>query len=141
MFLDDIRAYIDLKVKAVDPTLSFFDDPFGDNDIENVLADKSYKFWFTTTAPSKTGNIYTEDMSCSIEIYGARQRDLTSNFDDVFCKAHQIKDELIAPESVKNSSAFTDILIDLIEPDPLPTDDKTVKVRLDLRIRRDLSFI
>ena len=140
-FLDDIRSYVDTKVLAVDSTLSFFDDPFGDNDIENVMADKSYKFWFINTIPSRNGSIYIEDVKASLEIYASRSRSLSTNFDTVFCKAHEIKDLLIDPLSNKNSLFFTEIFVDLIEPLPLVTDDKSVKVRLDLTIRRDLQFI
>lgn len=137
---DEIEAYVTQKVQVIDANLEFFPDIFGEEDINNHLATKKFKFYFGTTSFEKSGNERREFINSTLEIYARRVRDPNQDFKDLYCKALDIKNEIVNPQAVALLSEITDVQADLVEPLPLDTDDNTIRIVLNLIFRRDIIF-
>lgn len=138
--ISELRTYFDTQIKAVDADLEFIDDPFGDNDIDQVTSERFYKLWFGTTALTREGSFYLEEIPVTVEIYAQRDRDETASFDTVYQKAFDVKNCIVSPTDVKNQVEWTDIFAQSLEPQPLDTDDNTIKVILTFLVRREITF-
>lgn len=136
----DIRTYFDNAVKEVDPDLVFIDDPFGQQDVSDTIADKFYKLYFGAAIFSRSGNHYIEEIPATLEVYAGRRRDSTQAFDEVYQKALLIKQQVECPIDDKGSLAFTEIISVSATPEPLPNSDNTIKIILEFNVRIDLIY-
>ena len=137
---DEIETYITTQVQSVDSNLEFFPDPFGEEDINNIIANRKFKFYFTTTELLRSGTERIENINAVLEIYGKRTREQNQSFKDLYCKALDIKNAITDPLESTVNQTFSDVLATLAEPLPLDTDDNTIKIVLNLTIRRDITF-
>lgn len=137
---DEIESYIIDRVAEVDPTLQLRPDPFGEEDIASITAERYFKFWFTNTDLGREGSTYTEEVNGVLQIYAKRTRDVNQSFKDVYCKGLDIKNAIVDPMDAKEQTFMTDVFAQISEPTPLETDDNTITVTLNLLFRRDLSF-
>jgi hypothetical protein len=140
-FFSELRSYFDTQVAAVDSTLSLFDDAFGEEDINNVQASKSYKLIFGDTEPVlENGNYFTETMPATLIIYAIRTRNEIGSFDPLYQKARDIKALIMNPVNVATLTCNNAIFFDSIVPGKEETDDKTYKMTLNFTIRTDLDL-
>lgn len=136
-----ISAYIDARVKSVDSDLNRWDeDVFGDNETTENIADSYYKLWYGNTSTTRDGTIYQDEIAINVEIYSSRTNDIVPAFEDTYDKALSIRDAIIAPCDAKNNADFTDIFAGEVIPSPLDTDDNTVRITIELTVRRDNYF-
>lgn len=138
--ISDLRTYFDERIKAVDALYEFIDDPFGDDTISENYGDRSYKLWFTGLDRIKAPNNYTDTLQAAVEIYSEECRDNTGAFDTIYTKAIQISDYVVDPTCIETVASITDIQLNSIEPSPVESNDKMVKVVLLFTIRRDFKF-
>ena len=137
----EARAYIDARIKAIDPDLEpWEEDAFNDDDSFSYQADKFYKLAFGTLDSSRIGNEYREDIPFEIQITSSDHRDVISAHDDLYCKGIDIKNEIIQPQLAKVQTFATDILANNIEVFPEETGDKAMTCQITLTLRRDLKF-
>lgn len=138
--ISDLRTYFDDRIKAVDINYTFVDDPFGDDSISENFGDSYYKLWFTGLERVKAANSYVDTIQASIEIYSEECRDNTGAFDTIYNKAIEISDYIIDPACLNTVTSITDIQLNTIEPSPIESNDKMVKVVLLFTIRKDFKF-
>jgi hypothetical protein len=137
MSIANIRTYFDTAIKNVDADLVFIDDPFGDDDVSDVTADKYYKLYFGTMEFNRNGNHYQELLPATVEVFAGRRRDRTAAFDEVYEKARLIRNEVLNPVLDKNDSDFTEIFANSAIPEPLPNTDNTIKIILEFTVQID----
>lgn len=137
---DEIESYIIARVQAVDPEIEHFEDPFGLIDLTQVQTERFFKFWFTTTGFARSGNEDVEEINSVLELYAQRSRDVNQSFKDLYCKMLDVVYEITNPTNAKAQVFMTDVFATLAEPVPLETDDNTIKLVLNLTIRRDIRF-
>jgi len=138
--ISDLRTYFDDRIKALDATYVFIDDPFGDDSISENYGDSNYKLWFGGISREKGPNYYSDIIEATIEIYSEECRDNTGAFDSVYNKAIEMADYIIDPVCIETVSSITDIQLNSIEPSPVGDNDNMVKVVLLFTIRKDFKF-
>ena len=136
-----ISDYFDARVKEIDPDLDRWDeDVTGERETTENIADSYYKLWFGTTAHSRDGNGYVDEIPVFLEIYSSRSNDFVGGFNSVYDKALSIKDNCIAPCNAKNDPDFTDVFAISTLPAELDTNDNTIQVTIEFNVRRDNCF-
>ena len=134
MSVSTIRSDFDPQIKTVDPNIIAWDeDLFGNNDQTKPRADKYYNLIIGNCNGSRDGNSDWEEYDISVDIYSLEQRDILSAFDAVYDKAILVKNELIC--RVNYNNILNDIEFLNAEPLEDPTNDNSVKVRLNFIVR------
>lgn len=138
----ELRQYIDDRVKEVDQYLNYFDaDVVGDEDVNNTMVDKYYKLIFGELVLDNVGiNSYRDTLPFSIEIYSPRGLDVTKNFDDLFTKAIEIRNHIIAPINAKDSIFMTDIFALPIVPSNEDTNSNALKMTIQFNVIKDFCL-
>ena len=137
---DEIETYVTTQVQSVDSSLEFFPDPFGEEDINNIIAGRKFKLFFGLTDFTKSGSSGLRNINATVEVYAKRTREQNQDFKDLYCKALDIADAIEDPFNLDNAQTFNDIAVTTGEPLPLDTDDNTIKIVLNLTVRRDITF-
>ena len=132
--ISTIRSYFDTQIKVVDPNINAWDeDLFGNNDQSKPRADKYYNLIVGTCTGSRDGNSDWEDYNIFLDIFSLENRDILTAFDAVYDKAIDIKNQLICRANYNNILNDTEFLN--AEPLEDPTNDNSVKVRLNFIVR------
>ena len=132
--ISTIRSYFDTQIKVVDPNINAWDeDLFGNNDQSKPRADKYYNLIVGTCTGSRDGNSDWEDYNIFLDIFSLENRDILTAFDAVYDKAIDIKNQLICRANYNN--ILNDIEFLNAEPLEDPTNDNSVKVRLNFIVR------
>lgn len=139
-YIDDIQNYFISRVQSVDADLEFFPDPFGEIDINNVIADRKFKCYWDDEEGDREGNINVENMPMIVEFYTKRTVDVNQAYNDLKLKAANIKNAIIDPFCVDSESSINDIDFIRKSINPLPTDDNTMQAVLEFNVRRDIMF-
>lgn len=138
--ISEIRTYFVSKIQAVNPDFTQIDDPIGDDDVSRVDLDNGFKILISTNNPFYTGNSYGEEFSVSIELFKKAGIEVVDSFDSLYETGINVKNEIINPLQVKNQLPFNDALIQSINIESLPTNDKTFKLTLNFNVRVDFTF-
>jgi hypothetical protein len=139
-FLSDLRTYFDDKIKEIDSNLSYFDDPEGEFDISESMAQKNYRLFATEMEGEWEGNRILENHSFTLQLFSPRGLKRTENYDALYCKALDIKYNIINPKTAKGNSFATEISSTAFNISSLENDDNTYKAELQFVIRRDLTI-
>lgn len=138
--ISDIVSYFDARIKEVDSGLNRWEDPFGDDEVTDNVADSYYKLVFGDISSSIDGSVYVDEIDVTLEIYSTRQRDVVAGFEAAYEKAISIKDQIICPGNAKNEADFTDVFAQTITPSPLESSDNTTRITINFNVRRDNYF-
>ena len=134
------RAYIKSRILLCDSDYQEIKDPVGTDDLQLSNIDKHYKLIIGADSPFLDGNFYGDIIACELEIYKKAGYSETEDFDNLYDLAIDIKNEIIDPTVVKNSTVFSDIEIISLIPEPLNSNDKVFKIITTLQIRRDFAY-
>jgi len=141
-FLSDIRAYFDQQIKVIDADLNLVDDALNDEPINQIEANRGYKMVVGDIEMALGSNFHQEDVSINLIIFQKSIRDEISTYDELYCKAQDIKDLIV---SRKSQEAYADKNWTTIAPvSMLPsaeiTDDKLFSMNLQFNITRQLKY-
>jgi hypothetical protein len=138
--ISDLRTYFDDRIKAVEPSYEFIDDPFGDDSISENYGDSKYKLYFGVFEREKGPDFYQDILPATLEIYSEECRDNTTAFDTIYDKAIKMADHITDPVCRNTIGGITDIELVTIEPSPIESNDNMVRLELSFNIRRDFKF-
>lgn len=134
MSASTIRTYFNDQITAIDPNLLAWDDDlFGNNDQSKPRADKYYNLIIGTCTGTRDGNSDWEEYDVLLDIFSLENRDILTVFDALYDKAIDIKNQLIC--RVNYNNILNDIEFLNAEPLEDPTNDNSVKVRLNFTVR------
>jgi len=138
----DIRGYFDERIKSIDVDLNVLDDALNDEVISTTEADKGYKMVLGDITMVPGPQFHTESCQVLLTIYTRPKRDELGTYDDLYCKAQDIKDSIVNRINQEQyaSKNWNDILALSITPTTEDTDDKLFKMELEFSVRRDISY-
>lgn len=136
----EIRSYFRTQIKTVNSDYVEIDDPIGDDDVSRLDVDSGFKIIFGDNASFYAGNSYGEAISVGIQLFKKAGLEVIESFDELYETGIKVKNEIMNPAQVKNQSAFSDILIETMSIEALPTNDKTFKLTLNFNVRDDFTF-
>ena len=139
-YLSDLRTYIETQVALVDSSIIIENDPFGDIDVNNALAQKLYKLVFGEMLGSRLGNYETEEMQMKLIIFSPRKRDENAAFYDLYEKAIEIKNNIIRSVDLPSAPCTTTIFFNSLFPEKELTDDNAFKITINFTVRTDLNI-
>lgn len=134
------RAYIRQQIQKCNSSYSEIKDVFNDDDLAITEIKNGYKLNIGPLSTEVIGNYHSDTVNCSLELYKKATYDELGDFDTLFDLAIDIKNTILDPLFVKESSAFSDIFFEGISPEPLPTNDKVFKILLTFQIRKDFDY-
>lgn len=138
--ISEIRTYFQTQIRVCNPDFKEIRDPFGTDDISLSLIDQNYKLIFGSLTSEAIGNFFTETIPVTLEIYKKAGYNELEDFDSTYDLARSVRSSVINPLTVKNQTAFSDILPEGIEPSALDTNDKVYRFTLTFNIRKDFDF-
>lgn len=139
MIISDLRNYFDLQVKAIDPDIEGFkDDVFGNNDNYKNKADKYYNLSIGDLNSTKDGNGLDDVFSLTLDVFTSSKTKVQNSFDTLYEKAILIRDKVVCPKNY--NGIFSDVICDSITPEEELTNDKYIKMRLQLQVRVAYNF-
>lgn len=140
--ISDIRSYLDVQVKAIDPDLIPWDeDLFGNNDVNNAEIEKYYNVIFGPLTNTRDSNNFTDNVPVQLDIWACLSNDAITDYNTLYDKAILIKNCIIYPVNVNDPLyGFNDIELVSIEPIEELTSDKTFKMRLSFIVRNSFKF-
>ena len=141
-FPANIRAYFDERIVSIDPDLIEIDDALDDEPINNVEADRGYKMVLGNIDMEIQPNFHSENISVLLKIFARPIRDELATYDDLYCKAQDIKNSIIDKKNQDNyvDKNWTAIFPVSLVPSSEDTDDKLFKMDLEFTVRRDLPY-
>ena len=136
----EIRAYVKAQVLVCNSDYKEIRDPLGSDDTNLSQIDTHYKLIIGNDSTFLDGNYYGDVIDCTLEIYKKAGFDELVDFDGVYDLALNVKNEIINPIVVKNSSSFSDIEVISLQPEALISNDKVFKLVLTFQVRRDFDY-
>ena len=136
----EIRAYVKAQVLVCNSDYKEIRDPLGSDDTNLSQIDTHYKLIIGNDSTFLVGNYYDDVIACTLEIYKKAGFDELVDFDGVYDLALNVKNEIINPIVVKNSSSFSDIEVISLQPEALISNDKVFKLVLTFQVRRDFDY-
>ena len=138
----DVRAYFDERIKSIDADLIVLDDALNDETISLSEADKGYKMVLGPIACEPGPQFHTESLQVLLTIYSRPKRDELGTYDDLYCKAQDIKDSIVNRKNQEQyvNRNWNEIAPVSILPATADTDDKLFKMELEFSVRRDIAY-
>jgi len=138
----DIRGYFDERIKSIDPDLIPLEDALNDEVISQSEADKGYKMVLGNISMITGPQFHTESCQILLTIYTRPKRDELGTYDELYCKAQDIKDSIVNRINQQNYSSmnWNEIAPTSMVPSSEDTDDKLFKIELEFSVRRDIAY-
>ncbi len=137
----EIRDYFDTQIKKVDTDIvEWIGDVFGNNDIHEGKSSRNYNLVIGPSVLIRDGNAFTDEYDVSLTVW-ATKRDIQSEFDILYDKVIEIRNNVICPIDVRASDAgFSDIEAIGIVPSEEETSDDTIRFDMEFKARVDFAF-
>ncbi len=144
MQFNDIRNYIDARVKEVDADLDAWqEDAFGNNDTTATEGDKYYNAFFGSLTNERFPNYINDSVPLFIDIWevNSRRSETVIDFDNLYQKAFDIYKNIICLKNLKTmEDSFTTIQLVSIEPIEEETSDNAFKMRIEFNIVKSYCY-
>lgn len=132
--IKEIRSYLKLAVKSIDPNLIQNTSAFYDDDIGEKIVDKSYQIELNNIVLTQRADFIMDEMDAVVSIFGHGYRTEIENYDDLLDKAVCIRDYIIQIKNFTGIANITDITANGISAAQLPDDDNAFKIDINLTI-------
>lgn len=137
--IQDIYDYLNTAISTVNTDLVYLDDPIGDDDYATTTElEKGYKIIWEPMTTIKEANYYTRLQNVQVEISKKAYNYVTDDFIQLFDEAINIESEIINFINVGNS-IFTNIISVGITPSVFNTNDKAVKMNINIQFERNFD--
>jgi len=135
--IESIRKYVDYCVKQVDDLGAYRDDVFANNTVEAFEGNKSYNLSVGSTTTSVEDTDVLDEISCSLDIFSIDFRDTYADFERLYCKAFNIRDQLLTRVNLVNAGIDINMNIEPVSIEPFEdvTNDKSFKIRIQFTVR------
>jgi hypothetical protein len=136
----ELRAYIDARIKAVDPKLEAQNNQvFGDDNPSKSLANKYYNLILGAIEDDIDDVNYIESMSFQIDIYVKPTYKAVESFDALYDKARDIRCQIISRMNLRDT-IFFNIEAQGITPIQEISNDKAFRMQLEFICRHKYSI-
>ena len=133
MIIPEIRAYIKGVIQECDSDLSMHDDWFVSNDISDNKLDYTYHIQFgSLSSSSRVDNLISVNIPVTVELFYKGKNEVIERFDNAFDTAIDIQSALIDKRRVNQLSFLKSVESTSIEPTPVISNDKQMKLSIQL---------
>lgn len=119
-----IRQYFKTQVLSVDSEMIEHNEPLLSDNIPQVNLQQSYQIIIGNLTSSQRDQARQDNFDVTVKIFGSGYRDQLNNYDELYCKALFIRDNIISLQNIDQSDLL-DVSNTGIVVGSIDTDDNT----------------
>lgn len=128
-----IRQYIKEQILAVDSDMVEHKEPLLSDNIPQVNLQRSYQIIIGSSSNANRDNARQDNFDVLVKIFGSGYLDQLTNYDELYCKALYIRDNVVNLQNLDQSD-LQDAIGVSITPSAIDTDDNTYVMDIQFTI-------
>lgn len=132
--ISNIREYFRTQIAAVDSDLKESPNAFYSGDIPETQIDNTYQITVNNYVNNERADYRQDEVSVQLNIFGHGYRNELERYDDLFCKAISIRDNILSLINLHSVDYIVDANAGSVDASPLDGDDNGFQITINFTL-------